>query len=546
MFGKKIIVAKVLCGVSAYAAVVSAHPLPSLIGDGIEPLSVDNQIQHLSVAGATEVAILTATNPPKRSGNGSFPVRDSAFSGGDSSLSDTKIFVLLAAIVFIFLIALGVAMARVSRNRRRHHSESITQQVVTTHRTPETLNKTILDLLPVFEVTDKHRLRQLQTCSPRDIALRECFADGSSEYSMQYMPNVCRGESSTPNYPTPVKSRGQSAGYGLDSRANSPRSLSIHDSRQCREEEGRCQGRLPGEFPEMQCSAQGGVEPSEWPNKTDSKRPERRNQHRSASPTTPFSIDMPPAAAIRYYRSIPSQDATSSGPTRCPSAGVHWDDMMLGNNNAYMNTGTVVFRERGSRSLDLSPDRQTAVPLDHSLRSAQPPAWDSSHSQPEITHKHTRCRSMAASDGGGGLGSCPICLEEFDVGEQVRELPCLHRYHVICIDTWLVSRSTCCPYCKLDIRRWYYGPALEDGIPHSSPIDSDSLPFDFREQELAIGIDSSTLAVQDMGRDHSRRRIHRHRRSRSRRQRGGLHEAWVLLRAVFTSDIHYTTSMHPH
>ncbi|PIA15878.1 hypothetical protein COEREDRAFT_43842 [Coemansia reversa NRRL 1564] len=90
-------------------------------------------------------------------------------------------------------------------------------------------------------------------------------------------------------------------------------------------------------------------------------------------------------------------------------------------------------------------------------------------SQPEIVGAAPR-RISTTSDSNPDAGSCPICLEEFEAGEHLRELPCMHRYHVVCIDTWLVSRSTCCPYCKLDIRRWYYGPDIEDTIPHSGPL----------------------------------------------------------------------------
>ncbi|KAE8767599.1 RING-H2 finger protein ATL5P [Hordeum vulgare] len=32
---------------------------------------------------------------------------------------------------------------------------------------------------------------------------------------------------------------------------------------------------------------------------------------------------------------------------------------------------------------------------------------------------------------------CPICLEEFKVGNEVRGLPCAHNFHVECIDQWL-------------------------------------------------------------------------------------------------------------
>lgn len=43
---------------------------------------------------------------------------------------------------------------------------------------------------------------------------------------------------------------------------------------------------------------------------------------------------------------------------------------------------------------------------------------------------------------------CPICLAEFADGEKVRVLPkCNHGFHVRCIDTWLVSHSSC-PNCR--------------------------------------------------------------------------------------------------
>ncbi|KAK7350815.1 hypothetical protein VNO77_09790 [Canavalia gladiata] len=49
--------------------------------------------------------------------------------------------------------------------------------------------------------------------------------------------------------------------------------------------------------------------------------------------------------------------------------------------------------------------------------------------------------SIAATD-------CPICLGEFVDGEKVRVLPkCNHGFHVRCIDTWLLSHSSC-PTCR--------------------------------------------------------------------------------------------------
>ncbi|KPU74712.1 uncharacterized protein Dana_GF21695, isoform D [Drosophila ananassae] len=41
---------------------------------------------------------------------------------------------------------------------------------------------------------------------------------------------------------------------------------------------------------------------------------------------------------------------------------------------------------------------------------------------------------------------CVICMAELSVGEAVRYLPCMHIYHVNCIDDWLL-RSLTCPSC---------------------------------------------------------------------------------------------------
>nr|CAD1836806.1 unnamed protein product [Ananas comosus var. bracteatus] len=43
---------------------------------------------------------------------------------------------------------------------------------------------------------------------------------------------------------------------------------------------------------------------------------------------------------------------------------------------------------------------------------------------------------------------CAICLSEFQLGERVRVLPkCNHGFHVVCIDRWLMARSSC-PTCR--------------------------------------------------------------------------------------------------
>lgn len=41
---------------------------------------------------------------------------------------------------------------------------------------------------------------------------------------------------------------------------------------------------------------------------------------------------------------------------------------------------------------------------------------------------------------------CVICMAEFQVGDALRFLPCMHTYHMTCIDDWLM-RSLTCPSC---------------------------------------------------------------------------------------------------
>jgi hypothetical protein len=63
----------------------------------------------------------------------------------------------------------------------------------------------------------------------------------------------------------------------------------------------------------------------------------------------------------------------------------------------------------------------------------------------------------AALDGRSESGStqgdsqCMICFEGFTSGQQLRILPCMHKYHSACIDPWLRQNSLC-PICKHDIR----------------------------------------------------------------------------------------------
>ncbi len=49
-----------------------------------------------------------------------------------------------------------------------------------------------------------------------------------------------------------------------------------------------------------------------------------------------------------------------------------------------------------------------------------------------------------------GHATCPICIVDFENGDDVRVLPCegKHRFHQECVDPWLLELSTSCPICR--------------------------------------------------------------------------------------------------
>ncbi|KAJ2746389.1 hypothetical protein GGI20_001385 [Coemansia sp. BCRC 34301] len=415
----------------------------------------------------------SALIPTLRDGEGALPIAPVPMSASSDALSDTKIFVLLAAIVFIFLIALGVAMTRVSRSRRNRYQEQARQHIIAAQRHPETLNKTILDLLPVFEVTTKRELRRIHACTPR-AGFANCFNADSPGCSARPGPLVYSAEPST-SVAIQSKTASLDGGYGIESEKSSQDSIPLAYLRYSAHQ--LAIDRSPELAAEALRNTADDIELTAWEYNCASKKNSRRSTARSIR-VSPCSIDAPAPAAIRYYRPSTSQAVTPQYPSRHSTAGYNWEGSTPGiDPTLCMDIGAVMYRGRSSQSLGLDPPAVSRGPgkADECIQTYADTRVPH-QSQPDIAHRRSR-RMSAVSD--GGLGACPICLEEFDVGEHLRELPCLHKYHVVCIDTWLVSRSTCCPYCKLDIQRWYYGPSLEE--EDESQPDDISQPMDFHE-----------------------------------------------------------------
>ena len=45
---------------------------------------------------------------------------------------------------------------------------------------------------------------------------------------------------------------------------------------------------------------------------------------------------------------------------------------------------------------------------------------------------------------------CPICLEDYNIGDTLNELICNHFYHKKCINNWIISNNNC-PICRSSI-----------------------------------------------------------------------------------------------
>lgn len=46
--------------------------------------------------------------------------------------------------------------------------------------------------------------------------------------------------------------------------------------------------------------------------------------------------------------------------------------------------------------------------------------------------------------------TCPVCQEEYAVGEAVLRLPCRHIFHETCVASWLGKQNTC-PLCRFEL-----------------------------------------------------------------------------------------------
>ncbi|KAG0488253.1 hypothetical protein HPP92_006809 [Vanilla planifolia] len=74
---------------------------------------------------------------------------------------------------------------------------------------------------------------------------------------------------------------------------------------------------------------------------------------------------------------------------------------------------------------------------------------ESSHQRVRSSYSEINSLPLSVVQSHGGE-ACSVCLESPSVGETIRHLPCMHKFHKECIDTWL-KRRPLCPVCKYSI-----------------------------------------------------------------------------------------------
>jgi len=86
--------------------------------------------------------------------------------------------------------------------------------------------------------------------------------------------------------------------------------------------------------------------------------------------------------------------------------------------------------------------------IGHVQRGVTPAVISSSTATSTFSQEAADANQSANAD--AAVNKCMVCLENFAVGDELRILPCMHRFHKACVDEWL-SRSSECPICKHDL-----------------------------------------------------------------------------------------------
>merc|ERR1719410_1215436 len=112
------------------------------------------------------------------------------------------------------------------------------------------------------------------------------------------------------------------------------------------------------------------------------------------------------------------------------------------------------------------------------------------HRLPKSSFKKIPTKKFVAGDE-EQYETCCICLDDYEVGDKLRILPCGHAYHMKCIDPWLLKNKRVCPQCRKKV-------FASGEVP---PSDSESETEDERapllQRPRAMGPPSGTFQLQN-------------------------------------------------
>ncbi|BCR88126.1 RING-H2 finger protein [Aspergillus chevalieri] len=145
------------------------------------------------------------------------------------------------------------------------------------------------------------------------------------------------------------------------------------------------------------------------------------------------------------------------------------------------------------------PESGVETPADEQRKETTPARDTVQPASPdEVPPKDEKRSSATPSTPDAGNFSCPICTDDFVKGQDLRVLPCNHKFHPECIDPWLVNVSGTCPLCRIDLNPPQEEQQEEEQGTDSHPQTRDPTPERQTRQRRLTGYFSSTLNARRM------------------------------------------------
>ena len=127
------------------------------------------------------------------------------------------------------------------------------------------------------------------------------------------------------------------------------------------------------------------------------------------------------------------------------------DAVVAGSDGSAASDGLASDQPRSSTGAALQPDDRPQPRLQGDINEAAGPSGDL---QPNANigknnagpaSKRVNEQQQAREPATDMAPSCSICTEDFAMGEDIRVLPCDHKFHPACVDPWLLNVSGTCP-----------------------------------------------------------------------------------------------------